>query len=444
MGNTNNQTMRGAQISVSVDKPQYMAGETVRGHVNCVVTELRVKASRMVVNLRGQVQTAVHQHNTGTSDAHHDDDDIATTYYDSHDFLKSEAVLAEFDASVPVPLGHYQFPFSFALPTDAQSSVAVEGGYESYARVRYTAGVELHRPGFMKGALVHRVEIDVLAVPPALVTAAEAQRLHVTQCCCPAGSLTVGARMDKQAYRGGELVTALLDLKNDTTLAVAGLEATVHERVSWSARGHSNSSEAQVGPRAWDTRAGARARPNGGGFGAGFDPDTAPPLQLAVRLPPEIPHSSLELPTVAVRQTLRVKVRMDGCCVGESRPDVCCNCCAPPRLDVPVTLYRLPSSSSAPQPQAMAKAPDDDVPLASVVPYRPNEAWQGSARKLLPGGGGGGDVAAAVPLAPLAVDDDGAKGGAGAAAAPSAPPKPPSPLAPPSPLPAAAPSAPPI
>ena len=209
---------------------QYTAGDPINGFVIVNVTG-EIKVSECYVNLEGQAKTVVH-YTTGSGDnrRHH----VAR---ETQVFMHLQALIAKFDASAPVAVGQYQFPFTFPLPAEAQSSCFVQG--RNSACVQYVLTVQLLRPGFMKRDMVQAVPIEVVAKPPASMGEQfTKQQVPVNCCCCiPRGTLALGARLNATAYKAGDNMTVIFEVQNESKTKVTGVFATL-DKARWVNRSH--------------------------------------------------------------------------------------------------------------------------------------------------------------------------------------------------------------
>jgi len=298
-------------------------------------------------------------------------------------FFRQKADIAKFDPKKPVNLGTYQFPFAFQVPKDAQSTCVIQGhGSGNTAIVQYQIGVLLVRPGFMKNDLIQKIPVDIIGslrqdIQPAYVSDTK----PVSCCgCIPRGTVTIGAKLKKNAYMAGESINIEYSAHNASGTTLHQLSADLFETFWIKAK----KKQMDQGFVIANTVLQHGVKP-GMGFGEGTS-QAAKTAQLP--LPQKIEHNSLVLPTVRVQYNVRVTTAT-GCCLSA------------PSVKLPVAIYRLPQAAG-PTAQDMSReskagdaaeegsdSDDDDTedakkqrhaiekrdscPMATAVPYAKQE-----------------------------------------------------------------------
>ena len=331
-----------ASVQVAVEKSMYGAGETVRGYAQLEVKQPTNMYS-VTVQLVGEAKTAV------LYTVYHEEGSSSHTARETAPVVALEARVANFPSGT-APAGTWQCPFEFVLPLDAPSSMARQGKGSNTASLAYYAAVVVSRPKWASSKLVHRVMIDVVAAPPALVAPPRRdEAVKVTRCCCiPAGDMTLGAAASKNAYVGGERPEVLYAVDNASTQVVGRVSVTLYQNIRFNAGTHGHSFRSVV--------AGVDAPPVAMGDRFGFD-GGAPARSADIQLPPTFSAFSLRTRTIEVTHQIVVQSKTESCFVKD------------PYIALDTWLYR-----AAPLPYAVpldeGEAPS--IPTAVPIAYAPN------------------------------------------------------------------------
>ena len=285
-----------ASVQVAVEKSMYGAGETVRGYAQLEVKQPTNMYS-VTVQLVGEAKTAV------LYTVYHEEGSSSHTARETAPVVALEARVANFPSGT-APAGTWQCPFEFVLPLDAPSSMARQGKGSNTASLAYYAAVVVSRPKWASSKLVHRVMIDVVAAPPALVAPPRRdEAVKVTRCCCiPAGDMTLGAAASKNAYVGGERPEVLYAVDNASTQVVGRVSVTLYQNIRFNAGTHGHSFRSVV--------AGVDAPPVAMGDRFGFD-GGAPARSAEIQLPPTFSAFSLHTRTIEVTHQIVVKCKTE-------------------------------------------------------------------------------------------------------------------------------------
>lgn len=271
--------------------------------------------------------------------------------------------------------GLYQFPFNFALHAMLPSSVYVSG--HDHAALFYGVEVQLVRPNIFKHDLVHRCNFDVIAHVPHPITPAMIMDSQNVNCCCciHRGNVSLGARLERNAFAANEAVVVVWQLENASSRPISQILIELKETCRFFAEGHSAHKCHTL------VQLTLPAIPAGGGFG---DWNGTSHQLSQLQLPPMFPHCSLSSRLLQVTHSVVVTAKMP---FGINNPVI----------SLPVTLHRSPfvAVGSAPLPHPA----DADVPQVPVIPYSPDSAALGSPVPI--------DMTPSAPIAPLACPPQG-------------------------------------
>jgi hypothetical protein len=141
-------------------------------------------------------------------------------------------------------VGSYDFPFEFGLPPSLPSTMYAtgEGGSCSISyclRVQGGGGSgRYQRPFAVKSA-----PLDVDPVP--YISSPEAVSVKLC-CCCSRGSMICAANVMNTLVGKGDTIPVQFGLENMSTVDILGITAEIHEKVTWSAQGHSNTQSRMI------------------------------------------------------------------------------------------------------------------------------------------------------------------------------------------------------
>lgn len=312
------------EVSVSLDKSRYSAGDTVKGYVKIRASQTSV--SDVFVKLHGEVRTLVRVEEMREVPAHEGEGTAHRVERTSREFSDHERVVEErrlvarFPNSL-VEKGDYCFPFEFLLHSTLPSSCAVscEEG-QDYGALLYSVEVHLLKPSSFAPEIVHRTYFDVLAGVPDTVIPAWTENYQDGTCCfCLShGSINLSARLVKDAFTSTDPIILECQVSNQTPENVSGVDISIYEDRILTAESRGEIKTVLLATVAMP------AIPPGMGFGQW---DGTSPRIAEVHIPPT-GHCSMSARCMKLRHYVQVQAttaRGNG-----------------PTVELPLTLHRSP------------------------------------------------------------------------------------------------------
>lgn len=365
------------KIAVAVDKSLYNAGEVVRGYVQVTDVQADLALPDISVTFLGSAFTRVRY--TKTTGSGKNKKRVKKTATQNHTLVKLDTKVGQVDSSLVSEGASLQWPFEFAIPSDATSSMAPISFGRNKAKITYSVSVHATAPGKLWGTsttCVQRVELDVVAAPPVLTAPPRIQSdVKVMRCCCiPAGHMQVAAASSLSAYKMGDNPQVTYEVSNESSQDVSYVTVSLVRSVHWNARGHGSSSNSTIVSTKQD------GVPIGGKFGFQQEKLGASaqvgPEEAARSVDLEIPslaYFSTSTPTITCTYSLLVKVKTESEFVRD------------PEVHLPISTYRLDPCAAAAEIEAgdgedddgNDDANDEDEPIlvcAVSIAYEPNPA----------------------------------------------------------------------
>jgi hypothetical protein len=346
------------KIAVAVDKSLYNAGEVVRGYVQVTDLQAAVALPDITVTFIGSAITSVrYSETTGSGE---NKQTVQKTATQNHTLVKLDTKVGQVDSSLVRDGVSLQWPFEFAIPADATSSMPPIFSGSGKAEITYSVSVHTSAPGKLWGTsttCVKRVELDVVAAPPVLTVPPRIQTdVKVMRCCCiPAGRMQVAVASSLSAYKMGDNPQVTYEVSNESSQDVSYVTVSLVRSVHWRAEGHGSSSKTTI------VSTKQHGVPIGGKFGfqqkklgasAQVGPeDAARSVDLEI---PSLAYVSTSTPTITCAYSLRVKVKTESAFVRD------------PEVHLAISTYRLDPCAAAAESEA------GDVSL--LVAYEPNPA----------------------------------------------------------------------
>eukprot|EP00820_Chromera_velia_P005014 Cvel_17944.t1-p1 / transcript=Cvel_17944.t1 / gene=Cvel_17944 / organism=Chromera_velia_CCMP2878 / gene_product=Arrestin domain-containing protein A, putative / transcript_product=Arrestin domain-containing protein A, putative / location=Cvel_scaffold1459:141-1509(-) / protein_length=432 / sequence_SO=supercontig / SO=protein_coding / is_pseudo=false len=262
-------------MGIRLNQETYVAGDTVQGTVYCQCSK-ETPVSCIRVELQGKETTYLEwQEEVGSGDSKHLERRSAR---DQQVFLKISLPVFS-PANGLLPPGQYEFPFQVQLPSDLSSSLTFlhEGrsqhnvsrepgrGYDKQSfEIGYKAGVflvaphgdwkqvfELKNPS-KKDTLMCKTDLRVLALPKNVERIpshfVEPDTQNVNACCCiNRGFVCLGAKSDPVLLQPGQVFSAQVAFKNQSTVNLESLEVVVKQHVKIKAQGKKGEVKTEVG-----------------------------------------------------------------------------------------------------------------------------------------------------------------------------------------------------
>lgn len=213
--------------------------------------------------------------------------------------------------------------------------------------------MQLERPGFKRN-LLHKALFDLVAhVPHPIVPEITLDTKNVKTCCLfGQGRVTIGAALERNAFRANEAVLVRVEIDNQSSVSVQQVVVQLRECITFRARGHETSVRSILAKETLG--------PVHPGEGYGRIKKTQP-LIVTLCLPRAFLHCTVATKVLQVHHFVEIRAETG---LFNSTPTV----------TLPVTLHR----SGVFTPSAPLLLDDDGVGVAPLGDYLPNPAALGS------------------------------------------------------------------
>jgi hypothetical protein len=155
-----------------------------------------------------------------------------------------------------IPIGRYELPFEVELPDVLPPSI-YETWNQGYCKVAYKLHVELRKAGrIFSSTLKAEQDIEIRAKPlgedPIPYNAAPVTE-NVNFCCFNKGRMHFGAKIKDTRLDRGETTTISMSCRNESTVSIDSIQATLYQNLSWKAGTHNESKSTVLVQIGFDT-----------------------------------------------------------------------------------------------------------------------------------------------------------------------------------------------
>ena len=330
-------------IFLQTDKPFYIAGEAVTGHVYLGL-EMPYPADHIDIQVKGKEKckwkdtyTTTHREGDRTVTRHH-----TVIRRGENKIFFHRTALFHFPMNTAAP-GQYAFPFSFMLPSSLPASLYFCGGKSSRAKITYHVkaiiepahGSNIKEMKYKQRLIVRQPVFDMGLNR----TQGDREEVNACCCCCSKGHASLTCQFEKEAYVPGEVCRALADINNsECSIECKGLVLKLEQKVELRGDGHEFKEDKTLVQRDFE---GIGANEKTDGLNRFLELSTAG-LRNEVRdkkkkeiLPEDRNYGEMMQPTanghiVKFYYELSVTSRYDVCCANT------------PKVKIPLTIYPPP------------------------------------------------------------------------------------------------------
>eukprot|EP00560_Eucampia_antarctica_P008623 CAMPEP_0197826136 /NCGR_PEP_ID=MMETSP1437-20131217/3125_1 /TAXON_ID=49252 ORGANISM="Eucampia antarctica, Strain CCMP1452" /NCGR_SAMPLE_ID=MMETSP1437 /ASSEMBLY_ACC=CAM_ASM_001096 /LENGTH=556 /DNA_ID=CAMNT_0043426431 /DNA_START=59 /DNA_END=1729 /DNA_ORIENTATION=+ len=244
MGNSHTGTK--GDLSIHLNPPSgvntngaYLAGSKITGTVYASVPANDdgnyADAGDVYIQLKGKEKVKVRYHETEFDEIEEEEQRVEKFEKKSRNIVKLKIALGSDDKD-SIQEGKYAYPFEIQVPEQLPTSMKIKDD-EEYCRIEYKIETVANK----KVVKNDKKKIKILAKPPSsepLSNFVEPVTEKISTCCCGQGEITFGAKVDDTRIGAGEKMNVDFACKNEATVEIESVEATIHEYVEWIAGEH--------------------------------------------------------------------------------------------------------------------------------------------------------------------------------------------------------------
>jgi len=209
-------------LKIHFDKAYFHSGDVVAGHVTMVIEQSGIKGSEMKLTLKGFEKTYLE--NTVQTDESTRQD----VYKQDKTFFKHNVSLANFCSYPEIPVGSWDYPFSFQLPKDLPSVYARDlkehDGDDVKAAIVYKAKAFIDMPGSDIKSKAHFIVSE-----PVTKEIKEIKEENHKSFTLSRGKLYMTVKIDKNVFIPGEEFKIHASINNESGKNVDAVKVKLME-----------------------------------------------------------------------------------------------------------------------------------------------------------------------------------------------------------------------
>jgi len=202
-------------IVISLDQNHFFVGEMVTGKVTLLNPDPNLHGHMLLLRIRGAEKTFIRGGDSGGSDESNED----------HVLLKSVIPLADLRTKPKIPVGTFDYPFSFYLPSDLPGSFygTLDGANELKSnKTKSDFAVYYTLKAYLDQSFAPRVEekINLIVARRHIHEISQIKEFTERTFKLSRGKLRLSTILEKNVFIPGESIRVHLDIDNTSTRTV--------------------------------------------------------------------------------------------------------------------------------------------------------------------------------------------------------------------------------